>query len=447
MSKATAFYQYGLDAAQKGNTDYAIQMFRDACRLSPENLEYRKALRAVQRRKFGNEPGKVGRLVGARLQPLRMKIRGARGKEQWQAVLEACEEAFEHSPWDAHTARDAADAAYALGYKDVAQWLIESVMTATNDPDYFRHAAELFEKCESYHKAISCWEKVKKLVDNDEFASHAINSLAAKATIARSGMGAAIQKHQSPKMEELADDLEDLKQNAISPEERLTREIAEHPERVGSYLELAEMYKLRGQLEEAERLLARGLKAVPNDESLKQAHAEVQINRLRHAVEKWHRKLREKPHDETAKAKVAQLEEMLSDYEIKEFRRRLDMRPDDMNLQYQVGLRLAARGRHDEAIAAFQQSRNSPLLKVQSLHQAGLSFEANGVLKLAERSYQEALRNIEDGDTALLNALHYRLGRVAEAMGNLSVAEEHYNEVAANDYGYLDVAQRLKGLV
>ena len=89
MSKASTFYQYGLDAAQKGNSDYAIQMFRDACKLAPENLGYRQALRAVQRRKFNNEPSKVGRLVGARLQPIRMKIRGARGKEQWAAVLEA----------------------------------------------------------------------------------------------------------------------------------------------------------------------------------------------------------------------------------------------------------------------------------------------------------------------------------------------------------------------
>ncbi len=45
-----------------------------------------------------------------------------------------------------------------------------------------------------------------------------------------------------------------------------------------------------------------------------------------------------------------------------------------------------------------------------------------------------------------MNSLHYRLGRVSEAMGNPQAAEEHYNEVAANDYGYLDVAQRLRSL-
>jgi hypothetical protein len=80
------------------------------------------------------------------------------------------------------------------------------------------------------------------------------------------------------------------------------------------------------------------------------------------------------------------------------------------------------------------------------LHQQGLSFEAEGALKLAERSYQDALKGADPEDLTTLNALHYRLGRVYEAMGNSTAAEEHYNEVAANDYGYLDVAERLRSL-
>ena len=44
-------------------------------------------------------------------------------------------------------------------------------------------------------------------------------------------------------------------------------------------------------------------------------------------------------------------------------------------------------------------------------------------------------------------ALHYRLGRASESLGNNEDAEEHYNEVAAIDYSYLDVAQRLKRLI
>ena len=53
---------------------------------------------------------------------------------------------------------------------------------------------------------------------------------------------------------------------------------------------------------------------------------------------------------------------------------------------------------------------------------------------------------IDEGEQELFNKLHYRLGRVAEAQGNLKSAEEHYNEVAANNFGYEDIAQRLENL-
>ena len=90
--------------------------------------------------------------------------------------------------------------------------------------------------------------------------------------------------------------------------------------------------------------------------------------------------------------------------------------------------------------------RKSPMHQVQANLFAGQSFEANGALKLAERHYQEALRAADANDHKTVNELHYRLGRIAESLGNKSEAEEHYNEVAANDYGYLDVAQRLRDL-
>ncbi|HEY2157647.1 MAG TPA: hypothetical protein VGH33_18605, partial [Isosphaeraceae bacterium] len=73
--KAKTFFQYGNDAALKSNFDYAIDMYKQACKLVPDNLPYRQALRGITRRKFNNDPSKVGRLVGSRMQPIRMSAR------------------------------------------------------------------------------------------------------------------------------------------------------------------------------------------------------------------------------------------------------------------------------------------------------------------------------------------------------------------------------------
>ena len=56
LQKAKTFFTYGNDAALKSNHDYAIQMYKEACKLAPDNLTYRQALRGIARRKFNNEP-------------------------------------------------------------------------------------------------------------------------------------------------------------------------------------------------------------------------------------------------------------------------------------------------------------------------------------------------------------------------------------------------------
>jgi tetratricopeptide (TPR) repeat protein len=444
-SKAQTFFQYGNDAALKQNFEYAIEMYQRACKLSPDNLLYRQALRGIERKKFNNDPSKVGRLVGAKNQPIRLRARASKAKSNWGHVLEVCEEAFVNNPWDVGASRDAAEAAEQLGYNLLAQWYVESVQAQANDADFFRFSAHIHGLNESWQKAIACWERVKKLEPNDENANRQINSLSANATIKKSGLGEAIDKHDEPQSA-VSSEIEEMKAQKLTPGERYLKEIQEDPTRISPYLQLAETLKLRGQLEDAEKLLARGLKANPGNPDIQLAHADVQISRLQHAIERCNRRLAEKPDDEKVKAKLEEFTTYLNDYEIKEYRRRITLHPEEMSLQYQLGTVLARAGKHDEAIAAFQQSRNNANLKVQSLHQMGLSFESKGALKLAERTYQDALKSAESGDITTTNALHYRLGRVAEAQGNKPLAEEHYNEVAANDYTYLDVAQRLQNL-
>lgn len=448
IEKAKTFFKYGNDAALKGNYDYAIQMYQAACKLVPDNLIYRQSLRGTERRKFGGEPSKVGRLVGARNQPIRMRARSAKGKGQWAQAIEVCEEAFVNNPWDVGAARDAAEAAEEGGLLALAQWLLESVQVQANDADFFRYLAHVHELNSAYPKAIAALERVKKINPNDEDVGRQINALSASATIKRSGLGESLTKQTEAAGAEAAgsSELDDLKQPKLTPEERLQKEIQENPTQIGPYLHLADLFKNRDKLDDAEKLLSRGLKAVPDDPSLKTKHAEVQILRIQRALASASKKSSARPDDPEALAKVEQLETMLLKYEIEEFRRRIALQPVDFKLHYELGLRLAKAGKHKDAIGAFQQARNSPALRVKALHQAGLSFEAEGVLPLAQRNFEEALKATEREDVNTTNALHYRLGRVAEAMGNNKAAEEHYNEVAANDYSYLDVAQRLRGL-
>jgi tetratricopeptide (TPR) repeat protein len=455
LQKAKTFFQYGNDATMKGNLDYAIAMYRQACKCVPDNLMYRQALRGVERRKFSNDPKKVGMLVGVKNQTILMKGKSARSKGKHHEALEHCEDAFANNPWDVSAAQVAAEAAEGLDLGDLSQWLLDSVQEVAakgKDADFFRFAAGIYETNESWHKAIACWEQVKKFNPNDQDVSRKINALSAASTIKRAKLDDAMEVRAKPveEAESMEAKLEKLKQEQLTPEQRLIKEIVNDPTATHAYVELAEMYRHRGEMEKAEKVLAKGLKANPNDQGLMQIYEDTQISRLRRAIESQKHRVQEHPDDTGAAVKLDELNKMLDKYEVQAFRRRAKLHPEDAKVHFELGQILARTGDHDGAIPEFQlgaRLATVPALKIQALLQMGLSFEANNAPKLAERNYKEGLKVLEPEDKDNFLALHYRLGRCAETLGNREAAEEHYNEVAALEYTYLDVAERLRRLI
>jgi tetratricopeptide (TPR) repeat protein len=448
IQRAESLFKYGNEAAAKGNLPYAIDMYKNALKVAPLELRYRQALRAVERKKFQNDPSKVGMFAGAKLQPIRLRIKASKGRGHWLEALEHCEEAFVVSPWDVGVSRDFAEAAEQLGSRPLARWAMEAVQAqAAEDVAFWRHMAQVYAFCEDFQRAILCWERIKKLNPSDDEAAHQINALSASQTIQGSSLHEQVRRAEAPDQAGVEEEAEALRgRQALSPEQRFERAIEEDPSRPGPFLELAEHYRHQRRLDEARDVLARGLKAIPDNPGLRDSYAEVQIARLRQAIASLRARLDDHPDDLEARGKLEKLTVKLADYELAESRRRAEARPEDPSLRFEYGLRLAAAGQHDAAIGEFQAARSSPALKVKALIGAGGSFEASGVPKLAERSYAEALKAVDPEDAEILNDLHYRLGRVAEQLGNFEAAETHYNEVAANNFGYLDVAQRLRSL-
>lgn len=454
LQKAQTFFQYGNDAALKSNFDYAIEMYKRACKIVPDNLVYRQALRGVERRKFNGDPSKVGMLVGAKNQPILMRAKSARSKGNHAAAIELCEDAFVNNPWDVGAARVAAEAAEQAGMLLLAQWFVETVQAVTKDVEFFKFAAHIHEVNESWQKAINCWEQVKKLHPNDQDANRQINALSAAGTIKRAGLEDHLDQRAAAAAtaepaEALEAKLERLKQEQLTPEQRLVKEIMANPNAVHAYVDLADIYKKHGDLDKAEKVLAKGRKANPNDHGLASIYEDTQISRLKKARDSQQQRVQQYPEDTAAKAKLDQLTEMLNKYEVEAFRRRVQLHPEDARLHFDLGVILARVGDHDGAIAEFQQARSStnPTQKVQALYHLGMSFEANNAPKLAERNYKEAIKLLDPEDKDNFLALHYQLGRVSETLGNNEAVEEHYNEVAAIDYSYRDVAQRLKRLI
>lgn len=459
--RAKAYYETGLDAAQKRNLDYALQMLADACRLMPTQLQYRQGLRATQRLKYENDPGKVGMMAKTRAKALRAQIQISKSTSAWLKALESCEDAFAHNPWDFGVTMDAAEAALELGATDLADWNLSTVADDAEDSlDYLRLRALVYEAGGKWASAIRCYEMIKHISPADQDITSKINAISAKAMMAKSGLDSGSKKPDLPIGEGLArekpgDGVRVAEHPAekpaeaelqLSPEDRLKKRLEETPGNVRVALELADLYKAAGKWDEADRTLSNAVKHAPDDIYLRQIHADTRLQRLARALDQWEKHIAANPGDAEAPAKRAELVRKRDEFEIGECQRRIALNAADAESHFRLGSALARADRLDEAIAAFQQARNSPEWKVKALTEAGQCFEKIGSAKLAERTYTDALKAVAAEDTATFNNLHYRLGCLAERNGQLQKAEDHFNEVAANDYGYKDVARRLRDI-
>ena len=63
--------------------------------------------------------------------------------------------------------------------------------------------------------------------------------------------------------------------------------------------------------------------------------------------------------------------------------------------------------------------------------------------RLALQSYEGGIAEISDRDPDLYKGVVYKAARLAEHLQEWEAAEKHYNHLAAVDFGYKDVAQRL----
>jgi tetratricopeptide (TPR) repeat protein len=103
--------------------------------------------------------------------------------------------------------------------------------------------------------------------------------------------------------------------------------------------------------------------------------------------------------------------------------------------------------RFDDAIKLFQQCMTDSRLESDCLVLMGECFLKENKMPLAKRQFEKALPNLNANEKKeqFLTA-HYALGRIAEKNGDRDAAENHYNEILAVDYGYMDVAKRLDNL-
>jgi len=161
-----------------------------------------------------------------------------------------------------------AEASAALHHNDVELAYLKQALDA--DPksiEVNRHCARSLGRMGQFDQAIACWHRIETLRGKDDEASQMISSLAQQKLMRPQGPPATSHKKQTPVVEVQA---EEVQENyvALTPRQRLEQAIAQDPQNLGNYVELAQLLLESNQLTAAEGVLNRAITACGETSSL-----------------------------------------------------------------------------------------------------------------------------------------------------------------------------------
>ena len=462
---ATVLFTKGANAIKGNQLDYAIDCYLQCVKLAPAELEYRKHLRATEIKKYNNN-GKGASGAGLRSSGARMSLKIARTRKKWVDVVEAAEDILVLNPWDVDALLEICTACKEIGGEDeIGYWVAQSACAANKErADAFRTMAYFAETLGRFNEAIVALEQVKKLDPGDAEVPMKIRQLAASSTIKRGGYEEEEGHHEEggegeegaepkPKPDKPSPVIRPAAPPPETEEDKAKREIKEaedkitaEPTVVLNYVHLGNLYRQINDLDGAAKAYDRGYKAT-NDTELRQRFLEVRIDQFKaREVEgkallekikddKDRRKTIEKQIDQVAKARLKA--------EIELNKIRVQYKPDDYAAWVEMGKLQYDLGEYDESIKSLQKGRSDQRNKWKALYYLGLCFWQKKNFPLAEKNLSDALPLVPPRDEEAKKEIYYHRGRIAEDGGDKPLAVECYNEVAAIDYGFLDVADRL----
>ncbi len=457
-------WKRGTEALQKLNWDYAIEMYRQAVRLVPDNKMYRETLRGAEQKKYADN-GTGARMANAKLMGIRGKIKKARLTKAWEMVDTLAEDGLAVNPWDgqlnwdlgdacaarAEAASDAGDDSKASGFQSIAIYsYTRAVEVLSNERALLRALATQYEARRNYRGAIDCWERIRRMDPHDPEARSKCSQLAAQSTIEHANFEDAKSTREVMADHEVAKRIKSGEQFADGPgmsrEADLQRAIRKDPENKDNHLKLADYYERAGKLSEAEELLKTALQLSNNDANIREKLEDIQLQQKNKVIVQAKELAKKQPSQENRnRAKV--LETDFVKQEIQILTQREQRYPSDMRLKLELASRLMRFGRWKQSIPMLQKAATDSRIRGEALVRLGMCFNNDNKPQLARHQLEQALTEVDhDSNPKMYKEMLYLLGTICETAGDLPEAEKYYSMLLAVDYGYQDAVKLLESL-
>ncbi len=418
------------------NYDYAAELLTQCVIGDPGNFAYVQTFLGNLKKKYSDKKG--GKLAFFQGVGSKNLLKKASLQKDWHGVIKSGVELLKKNPWDVPTLTNMAAAADALGFDDVQLAYLKTALEADpKDPNVCRLCALALGERGEFDQAMNLWVRVQQARPDDEEAPREIGRLTVEKTIARGGYE---DSERSKKAGKKGADFEE--EEGQTPQQRMLREIKRHPEKLTTYIELANLYLGEKQYEQAEEILRKAHEVSGGDPEMLERLEDAQITGMRYRLTEL-RKRAEETKDKQLAAQHNQLLGKIKAKDLEIYKHRCERFPSNLAFRYELGRRLQQVGRHKEAIVEFQQAKNDPRFRgLCNLH-LGQSFQEINQHRLALNHYESAVQDISDRNADDRKQALYLAGKLAVIMENLDAASRYLTALAEMDFSYKDVSSLL----
>jgi tetratricopeptide (TPR) repeat protein len=440
--KARDMFEKGFSAMDRGNLDYAIDMFLHVLEVEPGFFEARKFLRAAEMKRFRESGGGqmthlLSTLTGL---PGLLGARAKLSKKPLDALHDA-ERLLQKDPLNPTFVYLLCDAAEALNMPEVAVQTLEILRDNNPDNNALQHRlADAYRKNNQMSEAREIYSRLLQMKPNDQTLLKQYKDASALATMQAGGWDQAgsfrdkmrdakeaITLEQEGKAVKTASDVESLIEDTL-------RKIEGEPENINYKRALADLYTKAGRFDEAYDVLAEA-SAGAGDPQLDRTMSNIRVQQFEAQI----KALQEAGNEAGVEAKRA----VLRDFLLEDVRSRAQRYPNDRDLRHELGMLLFERGEYDEALQQFQVAERSPKRRISAMYHIGLCFKHKKLYDMAWQQLETAAREIPVMDAMKKDAL-YELGLLAEQVGKPEEATRFFKEIYSVDVGYRDVAQKIE---
>jgi tetratricopeptide (TPR) repeat protein len=451
---ARTLFTKGVEAAQRENVDYAIDLFNQVLAKEPAFYDCRKALRAAQFKKAGEGGGGFFKkmMSGAGSSPQIAKAKMVLSKNPGEAMAIA-EQILNGDPNNSSAHRIIVDAANALELPHTA---VLSYETLVKHSPRDRNLAIDFAEALAAAGDVSQGEHnrgEKILMDllrehpHDGELNQALKNLSARKTLDEGGYGALEggegsyrdvlrnkEESVSLEQEKKAQKSEDVTARLI--EEYETR-LQTEPNNLKLVRSLAELYTQKKEFEKALNLYDRIKQSeMGNDPSLASAIANTIVRRFDFQLEQVN------PFEPGHEEQAAKIRAEKLEFQITECQKRVEKYPTDLAIRFEMGQFYFQVGKFSEAISELQKAQGNPHKRLAAMSLLAQCFAKRKMFDLGARTLQNAIKEKPVFDEEKKDLI-YNLGCILESMGKKEEAVEQFKIIYETDISYKDVAAKV----